>query len=98
MFDRRSHDVCRARGGSHRAEQRQIAGLGSARCKHDLVTVRPDCRGYAVARGVERGARPPSLKVKRAWIKITLVGGVAHSVRDLAAHRRRGSVVEVNSN
>jgi hypothetical protein len=97
MLDGGGHDVRGTREPSHRAEYRQIIRFGSAGCEQDLGTSGADRRGHAVARGVQRGARPPSLEMQGAWIKISLVGGRAHRIRDLVAHRRRGRVVQINS-
>ena len=97
MLDGGGHDVRGAAEASRRAEQRQIIRFGSTGCEQDLGAGGADRRGHGIARGVQRRARPASLEMQGAWIKIALAGGLAHRIRDRVAHRCRGRVVQRNS-
>jgi hypothetical protein len=80
------------------AEQRLIVGLGAAGHKGNFVARCAERGSRAIARCVERGAGASALSMQGTWVKKTAVGeGLAESIRNLAAQRRRRRVIEINS-
>ena len=97
MLDGGSHDpVAVALACPRRALEREVAGLGSARCEHDLASLRVEAGGHAFVRLVEPSTGRPAKAVGRARIAIRLGEVRQHRVEDLASKRSRGRVIEVD--